>query len=279
MNTIEQLIDWGSEQCHKISDSPRLDAEILLTHCLNKPRSFCRTWPDKTISLEAIARFKSLITLRLKPTPIAYIVGFKEFWSRNFIVNSSTLIPRPETELLVEKALDFLNLNSDRKSILDLGTGSGCIAITLDLEYPQGAVTAADISKDALKIAEINQTKLVSNVSWVESSWFNKINHSPFDLIVSNPPYIPNQDRHLSQGDLPAEPITALASGDDGLKDIRLITEQSLNFLNDGGMLLIEHGYDQKESVRTLFKNNGFKHIQQYNDLGDQARLTSGIKG
>lgn len=277
LKEIAQLIDWGSEQCCKISDSPRLDAEILLTHSLNKPRSYCRTWPEKILTDNEIKTYQDLIFLRLKPTPVAYIIGYKEFWSRNFKVDSSTLIPRPDTELLVEKALDFLTRNTNQKSVLDLGTGSGCIAITLDLEYSNCSVTASDISFDALSMAKINAITHSSNITLLESSWFSQIANQKFDLIVSNPPYISQHDKHLSQGDLPAEPLTALASGKDGLDDIRLLTEQAPKFLNAKGMLIIEHGYDQKRLVLELFRKNRFINIQQYIDLNKLARLTTGV--
>lgn len=275
---VAHLVKWGSEQCHKISDSPQLDAELLLTHAINKPRSFCRTWPDKELNVDQVLAFKELIQLRLKPTPIAYILGYKEFWSRDFIVNESTLIPRPETELLIEKALDFLNTKSKPQSILDLGTGTGCIAITLKLEEERHNIVAVDYSSEALNIAKKNAHNLRADVSFIESNWFQNIPIQQFDLIVSNPPYIPKHDKHLSQGDLPAEPISALASGEDGLDDIQLISSNSWQYLNTGGMVLIEHGYDQKESVSNILIDNGFESIKQFNDLAGQARLTSGIK-
>lgn len=277
LKPIAQWIAWGCAQCHKVSDSPRLDAEILLTHVLKKPRAFCRTWPDKVLSLGASQRYQDVISLRLKPSPIAYIVGYKEFWSRDFKVNTATLIPRPDTELLIEKALNFLNRDAAHKSILDLGTGSACIAITLDLEHPNSSVVAADIAKDALTIAQINAQLHASNLIFKESSWFSHIDQL-FDLIVANPPYIAKHDKHLIQGDLPAEPLSALVSGNDGLADIRLLIAQSPQFLKLGGMLMIEHGFDQKLAVYKLFCKHGFKDIQQYNDLGQQARLSSGIK-
>jgi len=277
-NEIAQLVDWGCEQCHKISDSPYLDAEILLTHIINKPRSYCRTWPEKIIPDEQIKRFKDLMALRLKPTPIAYLVGFKEFWSRDFNVSSDTLIPRPDTELLVEQALNFLKSNDSSQSVLDLGTGSGCIAITLKKEQPSIEVTAADISPNALTIAQKNAKTHHAEVRFIVSFWFNAIQQESFDLIVSNPPYIALNDAHLQQGDLPAEPLSALASGTDGLNDIRLLTAQAKLHLNEGGMLMIEHGYDQKKGVFDLFKQHGYQNIQQYDDLGQQARLTSGMK-
>jgi len=277
-NEIAQLVDWGCEQCHKVSESPRLDAEILLTHVINKPRSYCRTWPDKTLTKDTIKRYEDLIALRLKPTPIAYLIGFKEFWSRDFLVSPDTLIPRPETELLVEHALDFLNLNKNHMSVLDLGTGSGCIAITLKKEQPSSDVTAADISIKALSIAQKNAKTHLAEVNFIASYWFNAIQQESFDLIVSNPPYISLNDAHLHQGDLPAEPLSALASGEDGLNDIRLLTTQAKFYLKRGGMLMIEHGYDQKKAVFDLFKQHGYQDIQQYDDLGQQARLTSGLR-
>jgi len=277
-NEIAQLVDWGCEQCHTISDSPLLDAEILLTHIINKPRSYCRTWPEKTIADKHIKRYEDMISLRLKPTPIAYLIGHKEFWSRDFKVNPSTLIPRPDTELLIEHALIFLTSTQDYPSVLDLGTGSGCIAITLKKELPACTVTATDISLEALTLARSNAETHQTDINFMTSSWFEAIEHRSYDLIVSNPPYIAHSDSHLLQGDLPAEPLTALASGEDGLNAIKVLTQQASFYLNIGGMLMIEHGYDQKQAVFALFKQHGYQNIQQHNDLGDQARLTSGIK-
>lgn len=274
---ILQLIEWGTEQCQKLSDSPRLDAEILLTHSLNKPRSYCRTWPNKEATDAQINVYKGLIVKRLKPTPIAYLVGYKEFWSRDFLVTASTLIPRPETELLIERALAFLSLDKQPKTVLDLGTGTGCIAITLQKEAEQSKVTAVDISKDALEVANKNAQQHNASVSFIESSWFDKV-HESYDLIVSNPPYIAALDPHLSLGDLPAEPLSALASGDDGLDDIRLITKNAGAFLNEHGLLMIEHGYDQKDAVLKLFELHGFGEIEQCKDLSNQDRLTVGMR-
>ncbi len=273
---ITQLIEWGGEQCHKISESSRLDAEILLTYVLNKPRSYCRTWPDKEVSSAQINAYKELIAQRLKPTPIAYLIGYKEFWSRDFAVDSSTLIPRPETELLIETALFFLNRDKTPKTVLDLGTGTGCIAITLQKEAPNSQVTAVDASRDALKMAKKNALQHKSNIQFIESNWFEQL-HKSYDLIVSNPPYIAQYDEHLRLGDLPAEPISALASGIDGLDDIRHITKNAGAFLKPNGMLMIEHGYDQREAVLQLFDIHGFGHIEQFSDLSQQDRLTIGI--
>ncbi len=277
-NEIAQLVDWGCEQCHKTSDSPQLDAEILLMHVLKKPRSYCRTWPEKYVSEELVLQYKDLIASRIKPTPIAYLVGYKEFWSRNFKVNQSTLIPRPDTELLIEHALTFLHQRNTAKNILDLGTGSGCIAITLQKEYPNCQMMATDISAGALAVARYNAHALSADVTFIESSWFTHIPQQTFDLIASNPPYIALNDEHLLQGDLPAEPITALTSGKNGLDDIKIIAKNALEYLTPEGMLMIEHGHDQREDVFNIFEQNGYYHIKQYDDLGQQARLTIGRK-
>jgi len=275
---ISEFILWGSDLCHKVSDSPRLDADILLMHLLNKPSSYSRTWPDKVLSEELFFEYEQLIQQRLKPTPVAYIIGVKEFWSREFKVDPSTLIPRPDTELLIETALDLIQQNSSAKSILDLGTGSGCIAITIKKECDNCLVNATELSPQALSIAQYNAQNLAANIRFIQSSWFDEIPTQTFDLIVSNPPYIPLHDEHLTQGDLPAEPISALASGLTGLDDIRLITQHSLTYLKQGGCLMIEHGYDQKDSVFELFNNAHLINIKQLNDLSGQARLTIGEK-
>ncbi len=277
-NEIAQLINWGCEQCHKISDSPQLDAEILLTHVLGKSRSYCRTWPEKSVSSEHIKLFKTLVALRLKPTPIAYLTGFKEFWSRNFKVNEHTLIPRPDTELLIEHALHFLSTQKTIPRVLDLGTGTGCIAITLKKEYPHCEMYASDISSHALTLAQENALILEAKVTFLHSSWFELIPKQPFHLIVSNPPYIAQGDTHLQQGDLPAEPITALTSGKEGLDAIHTIIHQAISFLAPEGMLMLEHGYDQKQAVYDLLQQTGYQEIKQHHDLSQHARVSTGIK-
>lgn len=274
---ISQLILWATEQCQSMSDSPRLDAEILLAHVLEKPRSYLRTWPDKTLNQSQLQQFQTLIAARLKPTPVAYLVGYKEFWSRSFKVDEHTLVPRPDTELLIETALSVMKDSADFR-VLDLGTGSGCIAVTLKKECPNCQVTASDVSAQALHVAKHNGQQHAAHIDWIESSWFEHIpQQDGYQLIVSNPPYIKQHDPHLKQGDLLAEPLSALASGDDGLDDINVIIEQSKHYLVAGGVLLIEHGYDQKEAMYCLFEQAGFKQIEQRDDLGGNARLTMGV--
>ncbi|MBL7002793.1 MAG: peptide chain release factor N(5)-glutamine methyltransferase [Gammaproteobacteria bacterium] len=276
MNIINAIL-WASEQCSYVSDSPRLDAEVLLAFSLNKESSYLRTWPERALTPEQIKHYQKLIQLRLKPTPIAYITGIKEFWSRDFKVNPSTLIPRPDTECLIENSLDYLAEKIQPISILDLGTGSGCIAITLKKENSDYLVTATDISPEALAVAKENAANHRADIQFILSSWYNAIDQQKYDLIVSNPPYIREDDNHLSMGDLPAEPISALTSGETGLDDIKIIALQAASHLNDGGCLIVEHGYDQEAEVYEIFMKAGFKQIQQFNDYNGQPRLTKGL--
>lgn len=278
MHNISEYLSWGSEQCHKISDSAYLDSTILLSHVLNKPASFCRTWPDFELSQEQKDQFTDLIQQRILPTPVAYLVGYKEFWSRKFKVTQDTLVPRPETELLIERSLELINQSQMPLSILDLGTGTGCIAITLKKEAPSCDITAIDFSKNALKIAHQNSKILDAEIKIIHSNWFDSLENTQFDLIVSNPPYIPINDSHLTQGDILAEPNQALSSGLSGLDDINKILYQALDFIKPNGLCLIEHGYDQQSSVADIFKTTGFNNVISYQDLAGRPRVTQGQK-
>ncbi len=274
---IRQLLNQASQQLASISESPRLDAEILLAHYLDKSRTWLVTWADKTLNEDQILSFQSLLKKRLQGTPIAHITGQREFWSLPLKVTPDTLIPRPDTELMIEVLLENYP-DTYPKQLLDLGTGSGAIALAMAAEKPSWQVTASDRSVAALTIAQQNAVQLgLTNIEFVEGSWFEPVAGQRFEIIASNPPYIPQQDPHLQQGDVRFEPLSALASGEDGLDDIRLICSQASGYLNPGGMLIIEHGYDQKPAVFKIFQQNQFKNIQQYNDLAQNPRLTSGI--
>jgi len=259
-----------------VSESPLLDAEVLLCKVLGKDRSHLRTWPDAKISPKHILAYQALVADRQQGKPIAYITGTREFWSRDFQVSPDVLIPRPDTELLIELSLALVPENQVHK-IIDLGTGSGIIAITLVAERPVSHVSATDISTAALACAKANATRhQAERIQFYQSHWFDDVPTGKFDLIVSNPPYLAADDEHLQQGDLRFEPLTALVSAQQGLSDIETIAETSRCRLENGGVLLVEHGYNQKGAVQKLFRNLGYHNVQTHNDLSGQPRVTSG---
>ena len=275
---VSQLLKSATEQLLKLSDSPRLDAEVLLAHSLQKNRTWLITWPDKALTDTDINQFNALLQRRISGEPVAHITGTREFWSLPLAVTTDTLIPRPDTELIIEKILDTYPAGNNI-SLADLGTGSGAIALALASERPDWKITATDQSASALEIAKQNAHKLnLDNISFKLGDWFEPLKDNSFDIIVSNPPYIPMADPHLTQGDARFEPISALASGDDGLDDIRLITAQAGTHLKPQGKLFIEHGYDQKSEMLDIFTKNGFIEIQQAHDLANNPRLTSATK-
>lgn len=274
---VSQLIKSATQQLLKLTDSPRLDAEVLLAHCLQKNRTWLVTWPEKELPTADIERFRQLLQRRITGEPIAHITGTREFWSLPLTVTADTLIPRPDTELLIEKILQIYPLETDI-SLADLGTGSGAIALALAYERPHWKIIATDQSAAALAIAKQNADNLnLSNVSFKLGNWFEPLGNQVFDVIVSNPPYIPLADPHLTQGDARFDPITALASGDDGLDDIRLIASQAGKHLKPLGRLFIEHGYDQKPEMLDIFSKNAFTEIQQANDMANNPRITFAI--
>ena len=275
--TLANLINHASQQLADISDTAKLDAEVLLCHVLDKDRSYLISWPEKEISDSQLKQFQQLLEQRQQGHPVAHIIQQKEFWSLNFHVTNDTLIPRPDTELIVEQILNNYTEHPAR-SLLDLGTGSGAIAIAIASERPQWHIVATDQSINALQLAEKNaRHHKITNIEFKAGNWFAAVSDQHFDIIVSNPPYIAESDPHLTQGDVRFEPSSALVSGSDGLRDIRLITQHAQHYLNANGMLIIEHGYDQKKALFDIFQQAGFKSIQQYLDLAGQPRCTSGL--
>jgi len=257
-----------------VSDSARLDAEILLGHLLGETRSFLYTWPDKTLSHTQAQQFGSLIDRRHNGEPVAYIIERQAFWSLDLQVSPDTLIPRPETEVLVELALQYIPDNKTC-NVADLGTGSGAIALAIAHERPLSNIIASDQSKAALSIAHKNAERLkISNITFHQSDWLTDIDNPRLDVIISNPPYVDGDDIHLQQGDLRFEPLSALSPGQDGLLSIREIIKQAALSLNDGGWLLLEHGYTQGMAVRQCFKSHHFQNIRTVNDLADNERVT-----
>lgn len=258
------------------SDSPQLDAELLLAHVLGKDRSHLRAHPEAVLSAPQAQRYAELVEARRRGEPIAYLTGEREFWSLPLAVTPATLIPRPETELLVEQALALIPVDADWH-LLDLGTGSGAIALALGKERSRCRVTAVDISSDALAVANGNARRLgVANIEFLQGDWFLPVVRRRFQVIVSNPPYVGASDPHLQEGDLRFEPIRALSSGDDGLADIRRIVAGASVHLDADGHLLLEHGFGQGEAVRRLLVSAGFNDAHSIRDLSGHERISMG---
>jgi len=275
MTSLASQLAKAADALANSSDSPVLDAEVLLCHVLGKPRSHLRTWPDKALTQEQADSFAAAVGKRQQGWPIAYITGVREFWSRDFIVTPDVLIPRPDTECLIELSLQLLPQDKPGK-IIDLGTGSGIIAITLACERPSAKVYATDISAAALNIARLNADTHQAQVEFRLSDWFANVPENQFDLIVSNPPYIEANDKHLKTGDLRFEPQHALSSGEHGLDAIKTIASAARHYLKPGGHLLIEHGYRQSYAVQTLFQDHQYQAITSHKDLAGHLRVTCG---
>ena len=252
------------------------DAELLLLHCLGRDeRSWLIAHDHDELQADVIEVFSSMSAERLKGVPLAYLLGHREFWSLKLKVTRDVLIPRPETELLVEWALELAS-RYDLESMLDLGTGSGAIALAVQHDAPHLSVTASDVSESALRVARENAEDLGLPVEFVESSWFDALEQRRWALIASNPPYVAADDAHLKKGDLRFEPSTALTDGGDGLSSIQQIASNAPNHLEAGGWLLIEHGYDQASDVRSILELNGFSKVSLRNDLAGRPRVTGG---
>lgn len=283
MPTIKTLL-LNAAQTLQHSDSPKVDADILLAHCLSKPKSYLYTWPEDGVGGDALAQFEQLLTQRAQGVPVAYLIGQQGFWSYDFYVNEHVLIPRPETELLVSLAQEKLaDCTRPTPSIIDLGTGSGCIGLSLALDQPNLNVLCLDQSEHALAVAQKNAKNLnAKNVTFSQSNWCSAIFENAslntwshdVDVVVSNPPYICDDDAHLTQGDVRFEPSSALSSGKDGLDDIRIIAKQAQRVLSSGGWLLLEHGYNQSASVRTILEQYGYQNCLSHKDFNHINRIT-----
>ncbi|MDO8312779.1 MAG: peptide chain release factor N(5)-glutamine methyltransferase [Sideroxyarcus sp.] len=258
------------------ADEARIEVQMLLQHVLKVSRAYLLAHPEQVLDITQVAAYGELLQRRLQGEPIAHILGEREFFGLNFKVASATLIPRPDTELLVELALRRIP-QCEAARILDLGTGSGAIALSIAHARPDAEVTAVDVSQDALEVAWENVQRLnTGNVRLLCSDWFSALVSERFDLIVANPPYIAAGDAHLMQGDLRFEPLTALASGADGLDDIRRIISEAPKYLTANGWLLLEHGYDQAGVVRTLLQENGFDAVFSEKDIAGIERVSGG---
>ena len=256
-------------------ESPRRDAEILLEHVTGKARTYILAFGETQLTADQQAQLDDLLARRKAGEPVAHLVGEREFWSLPLYVSAATLIPRPDTECLVEQALARLPATPAR--ILDLGTGTGAIALALASERPDCQVTAVDVMPDAVALAQRNLARLaLPNVTVLHSSWFTALGDRQFETIVSNPPYIDEADPHLAEGDVRFEPRSALVAADHGLADLSHIIIQSRQHLVSGGWLLLEHGWTQGEAVRALFLQAGFERVETCLDYGGNERLTVG---
>lgn len=265
----EQLIASGS-------DSPSLDAAVLLCHALDKPRSYLLTWYERAMTTEQNTTFLSLLERRLVGEPVAYIVGEREFWSLPLKVSPSTLIPRPDTERLVELALD--KMSGVTGEVLDLGTGTGAIALAIASELPSVQVTGVDIRIEAQKLATENATRLtIRNASFLQGSWFSPITEgTKFACIVSNPPYIDACDPHLEKGDVRFEPMSALVAEEKGMADLSYIADNARSYLSEDGWLLMEHGFEQGLLVRDVLTSLGYVDVVTEQDYTGNDRVTLG---
>ena len=278
INSVATLLKHA-DQLKEISDTAVLDVELLLSHALDVDRAWLKTWPEHILLSAQVSIFEDLFARRLTGEPIAFIIGSQGFWSLDLKVTPQTLIPRPETELLVETSL-ALDLPADCRAI-DLGTGTGAIALALAKERPNWQLTAVDSEPAAVKLAELNSHYCqIDNVMVYQSDWFSQVpllgRLSNYHLIVSNPPYIEIDDPHLMQGDVRFEPASALVSGVDGLDDLREVINSSVKYLETFGWLLVEHGYRQGNAVRELFKAAGFITIETMTDFNQLERITMG---
>lgn len=270
--TISELLKQSSALL-AVSETPRLDVEILLGYVLGKDRSFLYTWPEHPLNTDQLHQFQALFTRRLNGEPVAHLTGQREFWSLSLKVSPVTLIPRPETELLVELALG-LRLG-EKASVLDLGTGTGAIALALASEKQHWNISAVDASAAAVALAEENREQLGFNhVQVFQSDWFSNLAEEQFDLIVGNPPYICANDQHLSQGDVRFEPSSALVADESGLADIRTIVAGADSHLKHGGWLMLEHGYEQAGQVREVMLQAGHCNVATHIDLAGLDRVT-----
>lgn len=272
-HSIKQQLRWARDSLSAISSSAQLDAEVLLAHCLGKDRSYLLTWPERPLSETELDCFHGLVRRRLQPQPVAYLLGQREFYSLELNTTPATLVPRPETELLVDSVLQKIE-GLASPQVLELGTGTGAIAVAIKQHAPQCRVVATDMHTEALVVAQSNAQKHHVQIEFVESDWFQHLPQQCFDIIVSNPPYIAADDPYLRQGDLPAEPQSALCSGESGLEALQTIISGASHYLKAGGWIILEHGYAQAEAVAQLLSNAGFEQIELFRDFNDLPRMS-----
>ncbi|MEH6453600.1 MAG: peptide chain release factor N(5)-glutamine methyltransferase [Psychromonas sp.] len=270
---IDDALIWA-EYSLVNSESALLDAQVLLAFVLEKETVYLLTWPERPLTKEQKSAFEELISKRINGVPVAHLTGIREFWSLSLKVNDSTLIPRPDTERLVEIALEHCSPNA---KVLDLGTGTGAVILALASELPNAQCTGIDFSQAAVDLANENKQALnINNVNFKQSDWFSNVD-GLFDIIVSNPPYIDENDHHLDQGDVRFEPLSALVAQQSGLSDIQVIAEQAKKHLSKPGVLLLEHGFEQGSAVRELLISQGYTEVETKQDYGNNDRVTFGF--
>ncbi|WP_455217793.1 peptide chain release factor N(5)-glutamine methyltransferase [Kaarinaea lacus] len=274
--TIKHTLQDARIKLADTGDTARLDAEVLLAWALDCDRAYLHTWPEKELTPEQLQSFHQLVDRRSSGEPVAYITGHREFWNMTLQVTPDTLIPRPETELLVETVLEKIPIDA-RWNIADLGTGSGAIALAIARERPGCKVIATDNSAAALAIARENARRLdINNVHFIEGHWFQPIEHEQFEVIVSNPPYVHPHDPHLQKGDLRFEPTQALQSIPDGMRDLRIISNAARSHLVPPGWLVLEHGYDQGKAIKAQLTKMGYVDVSVKEDLAQNERICLG---
>ena len=272
MLSIEQWVQAGAAALSAASPSARLDAELLLMHVCELTRAELLTRARNSLTPQQQEQLRQLLIRRGEGEPMAYLIGRCEFWSLELSVSPDTLIPRPETELLVERALARIPPDAVY-TIADLGTGSGAIAIAIAHERPRCHIIAGDISAEALEVAGKNAMRhQLNNIEFLQGEWFTPLQEK-VDLVVSNPPYVRDSDPHLSTGDLRFEPSLALLGGADGLDAIQRIAAEAKHHLKAGGWLLLEHGFDQKQAVMEILRRHSYQNITDYRDYGGQDRV------
>ncbi|AXT37310.1 peptide chain release factor N(5)-glutamine methyltransferase [Alteromonas sp. BL110] len=274
---IDSALAWAVEQLEG-GESPSVDAKIMLANILGKSQTYLFTWPDKTLTAAELAQLEAAVTKRKRGEPVAYIIGKRDFWTLSLFTSPDTLIPRPDTEVLVEQVLNWASEHpSQPLSICDLGTGTGAIALALASELPEASVTGVDFQQGAVKLATRNaQANNLINARFVQSDWFSALDGQTFDIIVSNPPYIEETSPYLDEGDVRFEPKTALTSGYDGLDDIKHIIKNAPEYLKKGALLAFEHGFSQGSAVNTLLTDAGFVKVKTVKDFGNNDRVTLG---
>lgn len=274
LRTIEAALIWARRILSPITDSAATDAEVLLGYTVNKDRAWLITHAKDPFAPNDFGRFENMIKRRVEGEPVAYITGTRAFWSLELCVTPKTLIPRPETELLVEHALLKIPLDAEW-DIADLGTGSGAIALAIAAERPKCRVTATDISSAALAVARKNRARLaLYNVNFRQGYWFGPLVSQRFHIIVANPPYVANDDPHLYRGDLAYEPDISLRAGAEGLDALRVIIKQAVNYLEPDGWLLLEHGYTQGQVVQRLMEHYAGKNMSLWKDYTSLDRIS-----
>jgi release factor glutamine methyltransferase len=273
-STVQQLLESAIQSLSNV-EFPRLEAELLLATVLGRPREFLYTWPGHPATAAESSAFHSLLQRRQQGEPVAYLLGHREFWSLDLKINNQVLIPRADTERMIEVVLELFS--AEDLNLADLGTGSGAIALALASERPGWNVTATDKSQHAIECARFNAQNLkLANVDFVAGDWCEPLPDKRYDIVVSNPPYIEENDIHLLQGDLRFEPRSALVAADNGLSDLKIIAKEACRILKPGGHLFLEHGYSQAADVHKILELSGYESISTWQDMGGNDRVTGG---